>query len=174
VTIRLCALVAALAAVIAIAACGDDEQTTVTVTTSSAVTASTSSTTTITDPTTTTSSATTTTSEPADEPAASPEDAVSAVLTGEGSPRQACDEFVTTAFLQISYGGRQNCIAARTPNALANSVEVKSSEATATGVHLVVVPEGGPYDGAKVEVEVIADGDGYRVDSLQAHIPAGP
>ena len=96
------------------------------------------------------------------------------MLTATASPREACDEFVTPAFIEISYGGVRNCMESRTPDALADSIEVRSSMKTDAGIHLVVVPAGGPYDGKKVEVDLVRDGDGFRVDSLTAHVPAGP
>ena len=155
--------IAALAAA-CLAGCGDDETTTsstgTTTTTPSSTTTSTTST-----------ESTTTTTEPGG--AATAEDAARAVLTVDGTPKQACDTNVTTAFISISYGSRKNCLAAQTPDNLADSIEVVSSKQTETGVHLVVIPDGGPYDDAKVEVEVV-ERDGFRVDSLQAHVPAGP
>ena len=158
-------LAATLALLVIASGCGDESTTT---TSAPPLTTSTTS---------PQSSSTTTTSQP-DQPidggATSAEDAARAVLTADGDPAQACGTFVTAAFIRISYGGRKNCLAARRTRALADSIEIRSSSATETGRHLVVVPSGGPYDGARLEVEVLADGDSFRVDSLQAHIPAGP
>ena len=153
----------ALLAAAALTGCGDDEPST----TSSSTTTESSTTTS----TTTTSTSTSTAPAP---PGETPEDAARAVLTVDGTAEEACETNVTTAFVAVSYGSRKNCIAAHTPDALAQSIEVVSSKKTSIGVHLVVVPDGGPYDGAKVEVEVIGVEDAYRVDSLQAHVPAGP
>jgi hypothetical protein len=167
---RLAAVVLLMAVV---AGCGDDDGATSTATTAS-------STTTITDPSSTTSTPTTTTTATTDgtgaiqTPAHTAEDAARAVLTTAGTAKQACDDLVTSAFVAISYGSRKNCLAAHTPDALAASLDVVSSKKTEIGVHLVVVPDGGPYDGKKVEVEVLGAPDAFFVDSLQAHVPAGP
>jgi hypothetical protein len=98
--------------------------------------------------------------------------AAAAVLTTDGTPDQACGSYVTENFIETSYGGEQNCIAAREGAALARSISVGPGD-DELSTHIVVVPTGGPYDGAKVEVELVED-DGYRVDALDAHVPAGP
>ena len=104
--------------------------------------------------------------------------AIKAVLTEAASPEQACGTYVTERFLQRAYGGRANCVAARRPNALADSIRITRSFMNEQGAHAVAIPSGGPYDGAKVQIEVIpATGSGggpYKVDSLKAHVPAGP
>ena len=99
--------------------------------------------------------------------------AAAAVLTRAGSPEQACGSFVTESFILSSYGGEQNCVAARRPEALARAI-VFGPGADEASTNLVVVPKGGPYDGAKVEVGLVEDDDGFRVDRLTANIPAGP
>lgn len=107
--------------------------------------------------------------EPARSPATSAEQAIRAVLTAEGEAAEACTDFVTEDFVATAHGGRENCIAARRPNALAESVEITEDG----GGTFTVVPKGGPYDGVEVTVEVVDDG-GFRVASLLADIPAGP
>jgi hypothetical protein len=113
-----------------------------------------------------------------DEGAPTVEAAITAVLTGAGSPEQACGAYVTERFLRRAYGGRANCLAARRPNALAHTVEITRSGVDEEGAHAVAVPSGGPYDGAKVEIGVVpasdAGGAPFKVDSLKAHVPAGP
>ena len=156
-----------------VAVCGDDGGTASTVTratTSSEVPTTESSTTT----TTTTTDATTTTGGTIRTPAHTAEDAARAILTVDGTRKQACDDLVTDAFIAITYGSKKSCFYAHRPAALATSIRVVSSKKTVNGVHLVVVPDGGPYDGAKVEVEVLGVPNAFYVDSLQAHVPAGP
>lgn len=102
-------------------------------------------------------------------PASTAEQAIRAVLTTAGDPAQACTDFVTQDFVLSAYGGRANCIAARRPNALAESLRISDEG----GGSFTVVPKGGPYDGVEVTVEVVDEG-GYRVSSLLADIPAGP
>lgn len=167
-TLRGTLLLAMLVAV----GCGDDDESTTAVT----PTQPSPTTTSIGQQTVTSSTqpeSTTTTTE--DEPggAGSPVAAATAVLTTEGTPRQACDAVVTEHFIETAYGGRDNCIASRTQSGLADALVLGPAiEEGAT--HLVVVPAGGPYDGVKVEVELVRDRDTYRVDALDAHVPAGP
>ena len=154
--------------------CGDDEETAA------------STTTLTTGATSTSESATTTEAQPPPPDGAGEEqvadeakplgvaDVVEAVLTGSVGPALICDELATANYVRSSYGAREGCIAAQKPGALADSlnefeVEVEGEVASAT-----VVPVGGPYDGVDVEVELVRDREGWRVDSLLADIPAGP
>jgi hypothetical protein len=98
--------------------------------------------------------------------------AATAVLTTQGTPEQACGTFVTANYIATSYGGEDNCVAARAHQPLPSDIGVQSGDATST--HLVVIPTGGPYGGARVSVELVEDGGRFRVDSLKAHVPAGP
>jgi hypothetical protein len=168
----------ALAAALGLAACGEEEPET----TDAATTTRTAE-----EPITATTESTTTTGEQAAEdeagsdgggaaggeaggaPAATAEQAINAVLTAAGDPAQACTEFVTQEFVVTAYGGRANCIAARRPSALADSLRISDDG----GGTFTVVPKGGTYDGVEVTVEVVDEG-GYRVSSLLADIPAGP
>jgi hypothetical protein len=94
------------------------------------------------------------------------------VLTSQGTPEQACGSFVTENFIAASYGGEANCIAARAGQALASAIGVQSGDDTST--HLVVIPSGGPYGAARVSVDLVEEGGRFRVDMLDAHVPAGP
>jgi hypothetical protein len=98
--------------------------------------------------------------------------AATAVLTSEGTPDQACGSYVTENFIQTSFGGEENCIAAREGQPLAAGISVQSGDETAT--HLVVIPSGGPYGAARVEVDLVEEDGQFRVDALKAHVPAGP
>jgi len=99
--------------------------------------------------------------------------AAAAVLTREGTPEQACGSFVTDAFIRTSYGGEENCIAARRDEALARSISVGPGD-DEDSTRIVVVPKGGPYDGVRVEVDLLEEDRGFRVDRLVADVPAGP
>jgi len=99
--------------------------------------------------------------------------AAAAVLTREGTPEQACGSFVTDAFIRTSYGGEENCIAARRDEALARSISVGPGD-DKDSTRIVVVPKGGPYDGVRVEVDLLEEDRGFRVDRLVADVPAGP
>lgn len=106
------------------------------------------------------------------------EGVIAAVLTVSGSPEQGCSELVTEAFVRTAYGNREGCEAARTANgSLADSVEVGDVSEDGERASAIAVPEGGPYGGVEVEVELVADpalGGAWLVDSLLADIPAGP
>jgi hypothetical protein len=175
---RASSVVAALVAVGLTAGCGDSDDppppTTVSVTVP-ATTAATSA--------TTTTPETTLPAEPDGGDGSTPEPgsgegaanaviAAAAVLTTEGTTEQACGSYVTENFIATAYGGEANCIAARQGEALARSITVRGSAELST--HIVVVPKGGPYDGAKVEVDLVESGGGFRVDALDAHVAAGP
>ncbi len=99
--------------------------------------------------------------------------AVAGVLTTHATIEEACGSFVTENFLDSAYGGKENCIAARESQPLARKV-VLDSKADNSATHLTVIPDGGPYDGAKVEVDVVEVDGRYKVDALVADIPAGP
>lgn len=102
-------------------------------------------------------------------------DVLDAVLTGSADPALICDQLATENYVRAAYGAREGCIAAQQPGALARSLDavyVNRSEGDRT--RATVVPVGGPYDGVEVEVELVRDGEGWRVDSLAADVPAGP
>jgi hypothetical protein len=80
---------------------------------------------------------------------------------------------VTENFLETAYGGEENCIEARESQPLASEVAL-DNKAENTATNMTVIPKGGPYDGAKVEVEVVEVDGRYKVDALTADIPAGP
>jgi hypothetical protein len=172
---RSVALVAATLALGYLAGCGgsDDESTsTISVTVPTGSTSTTAATTTGSGTTTTGGDQSTAGAGPgAGAPA--PILAAVAVLTTHSTPERACGSYVTENFIQTAYGGKENCVAARKSQPLAKKIAVDQS-AEQTESHLVVIPDGGPYDGAKVEVDIVSDGSSYRVDGLTAHVPAGP
>jgi len=164
-------LVVATLAIGYLAGCGgSDDETTSTV---SVVTAPTTTTATTTSTESTTTSGGDTTGAGPGEGAGAPIVAAAAVLTTHATPEQACGSYVTENFLQTAYGGKENCLEARKNQPLAKRIAVDQSSPQTT-THLVVIPDGGPYDGAKVEVDIVQDGADYRVDGLTAHVPAGP
>jgi hypothetical protein len=174
-------LIAAVCA-LTLAACGGDEGETAEPTTSTAAT------------TTTNAGAAETTAEPPapdaeddQKPGGEPteqierpmdiEDVIVAVLTGGGTPEQACEELVTDRFVRTAYGSRQGCMAARAPGATARTVEVTDVRESGDSATAVAVPSGGPYDGVDVEVALVADPaleGAWLVDSLLADVPPGP
>ncbi len=101
-------------------------------------------------------------------------DVLEVVLTASGPPDLICDALVTENYLRTAYGAREGCIAAQRPGALAESLGGVKTDAAPDRATATLVPNGGPYDGVEVEVELVRDGDGWRVDSLVADLPAGP
>lgn len=171
-----CGLVATCA--LALAGCGDGERASTGSSSTASASAPAGTTTTTASPARGTDESAQSTAGDAREPepggASSVGQALSAVLTAKGTAAQACGRFVTAGFVGRSYGGRANCVAAQRPAALADAIEVRSRSGAGRRRKLVVVPSGGPYDGAKVEVVVVASGAGFAIDRLDAHVPAGP
>jgi hypothetical protein len=108
------------------------------------------------------------------EPRVQVREAVEAVLVS-GDPADACDRYVTRRYLKLAYGDRQGCARAQVPGSVARSLRsfrIKSLSGPAAVVF--AVPNGGPYDGTKVKITLIGDGQGYRVLSLRSNVPVGP
>ncbi len=166
-------LVAATLALGYLAGCGgsNDQSTSTISVTTPATTASTTASTTGSDTTSTGGGDTTGAAPGAGAPA--PILAAVAVLTTHSTPERACGSYVTENFIETAYGGKQNCLAARQSQGLAKNIAVDQS-APQTESRLIVIPDGGPYDGKKVVVDIVQDGSSYRVDGLTAHVPAGP
>jgi hypothetical protein len=102
------------------------------------------------------------------------ESTLEAVFTGASDAMLICDELVTDRYVRTAYGDREGCIAAQKPGALADSVEITEVEESGDSASAVTIPSGGPYDGVEVDVELIREPGGWRVDSLLADVPAGP
>jgi hypothetical protein len=102
------------------------------------------------------------------------ENTLEAVLTGSLDAALICDVLVTENYVRTAYGAREGCIAAQKPGALADRVEIGEVEEAGDSASAVAIPAGGPYDGVEVEVELIREPGGWRVDSLLADVPAGP
>ena len=160
------ALIALGAASLALAACGDDEQ------------ASTA-------PATTAESGGSTQDGPAPgEPGAGEgagpsdeqqvETAIEALLTDPDN-ELVCGEVLSQNLLETAYGDLRGCLQARAKPTLARSVgQVKGLTVEGARATLVVVPNGGLYDGEKLDVVAVRDGDSWRIDELTADIPVGP
>jgi len=105
------------------------------------------------------------------------EEVVAAVLTRSGSPQEGCEELVTERFVEHAYGDRAGCLAARRSGGLASTLKDTHVDASGDSATARVIPEGGPYDGIEVDVELVRDpgrGGAWLVDSLAADVPAGP
>jgi hypothetical protein len=102
------------------------------------------------------------------------ENTLEAVFTGSADPALICDSLVTEDYVRTAYGAREGCIAAQKPGALADSVRIEGTYRSVAAANAIAIPTGGPYDGVEVEVELIREPGGWRVDSLLADVPAGP
>lgn len=102
------------------------------------------------------------------------QDAITALLT-DPDKEFVCNEVFSQELLETAYGDLQGCLNGRAPEGLADSVkgfgtiEVSGDTATAE-----VVPGGGLYDGATVEIEAVRDGGDWRIDQFVADLPVGP
>jgi hypothetical protein len=103
---------------------------------------------------------------------------ITAVMTASEKPEVICDQLVTPAYVKAAYGDREGCLAAQTPGALADSIEgIVKNTSSDQAVNAVVIPKGGPYDGVKVKVTLVPATDledAWVIESLVAHVPAGP
>jgi hypothetical protein len=102
------------------------------------------------------------------------ENTLEAVFTGSGDPALICDVLVTENYVRTAYGAREGCIAAQEPGALADSVRIDPINRSVAAATAIAIPTGGPYDEVEVEVELVREPGGWRVDSLLADVPAGP
>jgi hypothetical protein len=103
------------------------------------------------------------------------EDAVHQALTSE-DPRAACQRFVTSRYVSVAYGSEQGCAQAVTSGAPASSVRAKSilADLNTGTAKWTGVASGGPNNGEKLEVTLVQEGGGWRVDSVESNVPVGP
>ncbi len=103
-------------------------------------------------------------------------DVLDAVLTS-GDPGKACGSaYVTEHYLAGAYGGRQGCVNAQTSGSAAQSVEIRglAGEPKPGAASVKVVPKGGVYDGEKLTVTLVKEGDDWKVDGVKSNAPVGP
>jgi hypothetical protein len=104
-------------------------------------------------------------------------DVLDAVLTS-GNPDKACGtDYVTEDYLSKAYGGEQGCVQAQTAGNAAKSVDIKGlvgGSGQAGTATVQVVPQGGVYDGEKITVSLVKDGQDWKIDSVKSNAPVGP
>jgi hypothetical protein len=108
--------------------------------------------------------------------AASPEEeitaAVEAVLGG-AEPADVCGGLSTSAYVKEAYGDEQGCGAAVSKqkpfDVAVSAIDISGSTATAKAK-----PEAGPNEGETIEVDLVEEGDEWKVDSAVSNAPAGP
>jgi hypothetical protein len=104
-------------------------------------------------------------------------DVLDAVLTS-GDPDKACGTgYVTEHYLSTAYGGKQGCVQAQKPGSAAQSLDVQglaggSGQAGTAAVK--VLAHGGVYDGEKLTVSLVKEGQDWKIDSLKSNAPVGP
>jgi hypothetical protein len=108
----------------------------------------------------------------ADSPGDDPETALDAFFLS-GDPDLVCGELATESLLSSAYGDEEGCRAAQVPGATPKSIEITALVVAGDEAEAKLIPAGGPNDGIKTTVALVNDG-GWRVDSLEADIPAGP
>ncbi len=103
--------------------------------------------------------------------------AVEAAVTS-GDPAKACGRYVTQHYLRVAYGGHKGCVQAQAPGSAATSFRsyrvVHASHHPVRAPTVIVVPQGGPYDGERIRVSLVLGGPGYQVNALHANVPVGP
>lgn len=98
--------------------------------------------------------------------------AIDAVLSSS-RPAKVCGG-VTDEFLRRAYGDRAGCAAAIDLAAQAKVVMVRRLEIDGDAAAAVVRLEGGIYDGGRLDVALVRESDGWKVDRLDADVPVGP
>jgi hypothetical protein len=104
-------------------------------------------------------------------------DVLDAVLTS-GEPDKACGtDYVTEDYLSKAYGGEQGCVQAQTAGSATKSVDIEGlvgGSGQAGTATVKVVPKGGVYDGEKITVSLVKDGQDWKIDSVKSNAPVGP
>lgn len=103
-------------------------------------------------------------------------DVLNAVLTS-GDPDKACGtDFVTEHYLSSAYGGEQGCVNAQTSGSAAQSVQIQglASGSKPDAAAVKVVPKGGVYDGEKLTVSLVKEGQDWKIDGVKSNAPVGP
>jgi hypothetical protein len=101
------------------------------------------------------------------------EDAVDDALAS-GDPQLACEQAVTEEYVSEAYGSAQGCRSAQGGGAVAEAVTLEEFEVDGSRASGVVAFQGGTYDGEEGDVELVLEGEAWKLDSLQVDIPPGP
>jgi hypothetical protein len=107
--------------------------------------------------------------------APAPEEVVALVLTTT-NPEDACvPPHVTEAYVMSAYGSASGCAQALGEGGpVANEVSVEPVDDSGDSATTAAVASGGVYDGEKIEVQLVRDGDSWSVDAIEVDVPAGP
>src|SRR3712207_9203377 len=86
------------------------------------------------------------------------------VLAG-GEPLLACELYVTPNYVRKAYGGRDGCVRAQGPKAVADRVKVTGVKVEGAKATAVAVPSGGASDGEELDGTLAPDGGAWKVRS---------
>lgn len=100
-------------------------------------------------------------------------ESISAVFTS-ADPAKACEDYVTKAYVEKTFGDAEGCGAAQVPAAAANSVDVSAIRVSGDRATADAAPHGGPSNGQSVHVALVYEDAAWRVDSLKSDVPVGP
>lgn len=87
---------------------------------------------------------------------------------------KVCDELLTPSFLREAYGDRAGCLSARKPATLADPDSQQTVNPNGSRTLVRAEPKGGVYDGQKLKIIVVREGDTYLIDSVESNAPVGP
>ena len=107
----------------------------------------------------------------------SPAVAIRAAVSGfftSADPAVVCEEVITTSFLKQAFGDRRGCADAQSAGSAARDVDVSAVQDRGESAEAVAVPKGGPNDGERLEVSLVLDGGGWRIDGIASNVPVGP
>ncbi len=85
-----------------------------------------------------------------------------------------CDQVLSEKLLRSAYGDRQGCRNQRRPQLLSESTKINGLEVDGDTATAVAIPKGGLYDGEKLEIVAVREGDTWQIEQFIADIPVGP
>ncbi|MBK5118253.1 MAG: hypothetical protein JJE23_15240, partial [Thermoleophilia bacterium] len=85
-----------------------------------------------------------------------------------------CDQVLSEKLLRSAYGDRQGCRNQRRPQLLGESAKINGLEVDGDIATAVAIPKGGLYDGEKLEIVAVREGDTWQIEQFIADIPVGP
>jgi hypothetical protein len=81
---------------------------------------------------------------------------------------------VTERYVRVAYGDIKGCIRAQAQGAVAKSLTSYTAHTDGDNATVTVRAVGGPYDGEKLTVQLVREGDSWKVDGLKSNAPVGP
>jgi hypothetical protein len=100
------------------------------------------------------------------------ERAIEAVIGGN-DPQKTCEELATIVYVKHSYGDVQGCRSAVTKQD-PFAVDVTGTDVTGKTATAKAKPRGGPNEGETLKVELVREGDAWKVDVVRSTAKVGP